>query len=270
MKESFNHERQTYVYPPPLKFLRNLFLIAILFCLIFLGYNHLLDSSKPLYGEKITLIGDSITEHNFTARKNWAMYINDWTGANIQNLGISGTGFYSENHDNNTYIHIIKEIDKDTDLIGVAASFNNTSSLEVGDVSDTVSANTLCGYINEFFDKLQSEFPNTNIICYSQGMWGTHTPSDADACDYIDSIELICQKRNIPFIRNLFSEQSQLNPTIESVNKELYSHDNYFDYHFYTHLLQTDCCSCDVVHPNSKGHKIIAKSLLPYFLMQFQ
>ena len=227
----------------------------------------MLDSSKPLYGEKITLIGDSITEHNFTARKNWAMYIHDWTGASIQNLGVGGTNFY--NPQNNTYIDRIKDIDKDTDLIGVAASFNHTEKLQIGNVYDDISARTMCGYINNFFDKLQTAFPDTKIICYSQGMWGEKNPNDAESSNYINSVEKICLERNIPFYKDLFTFQSQLNPTIKSVNKKLYTHDNYFDYHLYTHLLQTDWCRYDDVHPNSKGHKVIAKTLLPYFMMQF-
>lgn len=214
------------------------------------------NTKNVLNGKKICVIGDSITEHNFRAKTNWVNHIVNWTGAIIQNLGISGTGFVASN----PYINRISQINSNSDVIGVACSFNDMSSVKnmgMGDI-DNVGTDTVYGYLNNFFISLLNSFPTTPIICYLQSPWETYYTCGSEkeySNLYIDGVKAICEKYMIPFYDDMYYG-SQLRPWNDANKNMYYISDDENSSHY---------GEIDGVHPNSKGHIFIARYLLPKF-----
>lgn len=205
--------------------------------------------TNPLYGKKLCLIGDSITEKNTYSKTNWGEWISEWSGAIIQNLGIGGTGFAKSD---SRYIDRISQIEADVDIIGVACSFNDVGlDMDIGTASDTGDV-SIAGYISDFFTALINAFPNTPIICYCQSPWeGRHYPNPRGT-EYVEVCAEICANQGIPFYADMYLNGGGLKPWVEA-NKTLY----------YTH--DGGRTDVDGVHPNSQGHKIIARRLMPKF-----
>ena len=202
--------------------------------------------ASVLNGKKLTVIGDSITEHNYRATTNWPMYISQWTGASIQNLGVSGSGFANPGR----YIDRISSIQGDPDVIGVAMSFNDFSSgLPLGTATDTGDT-TIAGYVNDFFTALIAAYPTTPIICYCQGPWYGFHPGTTNGDNYFNLVKAICLAHSVPFYGGLY-EGGVLRPWIEA-NCEVY-------------YKSEETGVVDDVHPNSEGHKSIARYLYPKF-----
>lgn len=201
-------------------------------------------SSKPvksiLEGKRITLIGDSITESNSTALINWAYWIKDWANPTIQNLGASGTGFIAGT--NNPYHNRISRIDN-PDIIGVALSFN--------DMSQTIEDLTTAA--ESFFDSVIEAYPATPIICYVQSPWSAYHPGVEKSDQWVAAMRNICAVRGIPFYDDMYYG-SALRPWLAANRAVYYMHDG-----------EGSDGAEDWVHPNSEGHKIIARHLYPHF-----
>lgn len=216
-------------------------------------------NENPLKDKKITLIGDSITEYNYRAKTNWAMWLSDWTGCIVQNLGSSGTGFYRRV----PYVNRISSIAQDTKIIGVAVSINDAAEvfeghIQLGTPADVQSDGTLLGYANTFFDTLLTSFPTTPIIVYVQcpsedyGFKVGMTNGDA----FIQGVKDVCQSYNIPFYTDIYYKGSVLKPWILA-NRQLYFTSDNDDI--------GDVGVVDTIHPNSIGHKVIARRLMHRF-----
>lgn len=208
-----------------------------------------------LNGKKITVIGDSITHHNYRAKTNWAMWIADWTDATIQNLGVSGSGF--TRGDPTIYIDRIPSIDSDVDIIGIAISWNDIGSNHppIGDVTDT-GTSTICGYINDFFDTLMEDFPTTPVIAYIQCPWVNRHPGIEDSDSYFEKVVELLKLKGIPFYYDLYYGGT-LKPWIEANSEYYFKMDDESSSHY--------PLPADGVHPNSEGHKVIARYLYPKF-----
>ena len=207
-------------------------------------------TTSILDNKKLSLIGDSITEHNFRARTNWPMFIADWTGAEVQNLGVSGTGFSTNS---SPYINRIASVSAECDIIGVAMSWNDLySGKPIGNTTDTGST-TVCGCANAFFNALITAFPTKPIICYCQGVWAGCRYGVQSSDEWMEKLTEICAKKQIPFYSDLY-KGSVLRPWLDA-NKAVY----------YTSDSTIDPGVVDDVHPNSEGHKVIARYLYPKF-----
>lgn len=167
-------------------------------------------------------------------------------GCDIQNLGLSGSGFARLSSENKNYINRVAEIDSDTDIIGISASFNDLGSgLPVGEVTDK-GESSICGYINDFFDSLLSRFPHTPICVYTTNPWKNyHYKQNTDGDNYVSKLEEICKIRGLAF-RSLYTCTS-LMPWVEENN----------NYYF---------ANADGTHPNNEGHKLLFRNLLPLFM----
>lgn len=208
-----------------------------------------MQPKTSLYGKKICCIGDSLTERNGKATTNWVQDLCDWNGCEIQNLGIGGTGFARGG--DNRYIYRIPSIMSNADIIGVAVSFNDMAEdLPVGTATDT-GTSSLCGYANDFFSALLNAKTSVPIICYVQSAWGEYHPDVQRSGDFVDAIKTICKAYGVPFYDHLYFGGT-LKPW-RSANKTTY----------YT---PDDTSAIDGVHPNSLGHKTIAKALQPHFI----
>ena len=190
-----------------------------------------------LKGKRITVIGDSITEKNHTAHTNWVDYIQDWTDSIIQNLGASGTGFVAGNSYVNRITHIIAP-----DIIGIAMSFNDMGSSD----SDYRTA------VETFFDTLLTSYPSTPIICYIQSPWSNyHYGETSDA--KVEILRDVCGTKGIPFYDDLY-KGGTLKPWLQGNRNIYYMNDG-----------EGSTGAEDWVHPNSEGHKAIARYLYPHF-----
>lgn len=219
-----------------------------------IGRLELAKFNSKLNGKKITVIGDSITEHNFWATTNWPMWLSEMTGCEIQNLGISGSGFWYTS----PYINRIPQINADTDIIGVAVSFNDLGQgKNIGNSHDT-GTDTICGYANDFFTALNAAFPTKPIICYSQGAWA----DIRKGIDYtggtvlLQEMAAICANHGIPYYFDMYEKGSLLKPFIAANKTEYYKCDDETSEHYGQE---------NGTHPNSKGHKIIANYLVSKF-----
>lgn len=196
--------------------------------------------SSILNGKNITIIGDSITEKNVRAMTNWADYFADWCGANVQNLGASGTGFIAGG--NNPYSNRISRIGN-PDIIGVACSFNDMSN----SVEDLTTA------AESFFDALITAYPSIPIICYVQSPWSAYHYGIETSDAWVNALRDVCQNRGVPFYDDMY-KGSALKPWLADNRAVYYMNDG-----------EGSTGEEDWVHPNSEGHKIIARHLYPKF-----
>lgn len=211
-----------------------------------------IDNPNALSGKKITIIGDSITQHNYRAKTNWAMLIEQWKGISVQNLAVSGSGFVKTD---TNYITRIQYIQASPDIIGVAMSWNDLSvSLPIGNPDDT-GTNSIAGYVNDFFTALIAQFPATPIIAYCQGPWYVYKPGVTESDNYISVMKELLAKKGIPFDCRLYYG-SVLRPWNNANVQVYYKVDDETSQHY---------GETDGIHPNSEGHKVIARYLVNDF-----
>ena len=203
-----------------------------------------IPAKSVLNGKKVTLIGDSITEKNLRAKVNWALDLHTWCGAIIQNLGVGGTGFLAGVAQNKNYYNRISQIQASPDIIGVALSFNDMSNT-VEDLSDAAE---------NFFDTLLQSFPATPIICYVQSPWSAYHYGVPASDAWVSALKEICNVRGIPFYDDLY-KGCTLKPWLANNRAVYYMNDG-----------DGSTGEEDWVHPNSEGHKIIARHLYPKFV----
>ena len=185
------------------------------------------------------LIGDSLTEINSTASRNWTKLFES-EGANIVNLGVGGTGFAKTE---NRYINRIDQLPAGYCNIGVSASFNDMSAgVEIGEPTDT-GTTSVCGYINDFFDALMAHNPSATIICYAMPPWDVYHYGVSRSDRYINNLEIICKTRGIAFDRSLY-DQSDMRPWVQQYRNTFYT---------------------DGSHPNNYGHIKIWNHLQDFF-----
>ena len=198
--------------------------------------------TSVLNGKRVTIIGDSITEKNIRAKTNWADYLKDWTGAVVQNLGASGTGFIAGSA--NPYSNRITNI-SNPDIIGVALSFN--------DMSDSITVDDLKTAAGSFFDTLLGTYPAIPIICYVQSPWSAYHYGVEKSDAWVEALKELCWGKGIPFYDDMY-HGTTLKPWI-SANRAVY----------YMNDGEGSTGEEDWVHPNSEGHKVIARILYQKF-----
>jgi lysophospholipase L1-like esterase len=221
------------------------------------------QAESVLHNKHISLIGDSITEYNFRAGTNWPMWLAQWTGCIVQNLGVSGTGFYRHtSQQQNQYVNRISSISGTPDMIGVAVTINDPLAISegasLGTITDTQSSNTVLGYVNTFIQTLIAAFPTVPIIFYVQctsedyGFKKGSTVGDG----YVTGVRALCQKYGVPFYDDMYEKGSVLKPWILA-NRTLYFQSDNND------IGSTGVI--DTIHPNSVGSKVVAQRLLGSF-----
>ena len=210
-------------------------------------YKPIAGDCMTLFGKKITLIGDSITEKNGRADVNHGMWLERWTGCQIQNLGQGGTGF-ARTPGSTNYKLRISRVNADVDIIGVAASFNDLI-YNVGTPTDTAADNTVCGYANAFFDELIAAFPTKRICCYSEGPWYNYHPGVTKSDDLMAALKTICEAHGVVWDDGLY-RGCALRPWMQA-NCEVYYKGESGQY----------ADVVDNIHPNSAGQQVIARWL---------
>ena len=195
----------------------------------------------PWNNKKWVAYGDSITESNFRATKNYHDYIREEMGITVLNYGKSGTGYAGSNTPWHTKINELKNID--FDIITFFGSGNDMDSgLAMGTALDT-GTGTIGGCINTTLDNLLSFKPLAKIGIITPNPWFGNTPANNGTMEtYSNMLVEIARRRSIPVL-DLF-HCSTLNPNNVEHNKAFYSCERSPD--------------GDGVHPNAAGHARIA------------
>lgn len=210
-------------------------------------------------GKKLLVIGDSITEVNFRTTRNYHSYIQEWLkfGAVI-NEGKSGTGLVRPRDGNLGALDRLNEFTVDCDYILYMGNMNdgtggNGSLTELGTFGDS-TRNTVYGAWKLFIEGLINKYPNKPILVCSSTP--RNQTSDLGICwgkngwyeDWLKASREVCENYSIPFL-DLY-HNSGLRPWIESNNKEFFSCEQSLE--------------GDGIHPNEKGHKIIAYKIYEF------
>ena len=202
-------------------------------------------------GKKWVVVGDSHTEHNIRATKNYHDYVAEKTGITVVNLGKSGAGYKRLEESNKAFYQLVASIPEDADVVTIYGSGNDLSQ-PLGEVTDT-GTDTLCGCINTTIDNYNELFPGTPLGIVTPCPWSNANPA-SETCAmalYSAAIVEICKRRGIPCL-DLY-HCSNLRPW-EAKFREL----------FYTRDNGGGC------HPDENGHAILAPkfaAFLEYLIM---
>lgn len=197
---------------------------------------------KPKWaGRTWVCLGDSLTENNSRTTKHYFDYIAEKTGISVVNLGVSGTGYMRRQDINRAFYQRVSDIPVDADVITIFGSGNDLS-LTLGTVTDT-GTDTLCGCINATIDAIYERIPLARLGIVTPTPWVGSMPSKTTCAmaKYSDAIVEICKRRSIPCL-DLYRE-SNLRPDDENFRMLAFSKDD-----------------GNGVHPDEKGHEIIAAS----------
>ena len=195
------------------------------------------------YGRTWVCLGDSLTESNSRTTKHYFDYIAEKTGIKTVNLGVSGTGYMRRKDINRAFYQRVSDIQEDADVITIFGSGNDLSSDQtLGTVTDT-GTDTICGCINATIDAIYERIPLARLGIVTPTPWVGSMPSKTTCgmAKYSEAIVEICKRRSIPCL-DLYHE-SNLRPDDENFRKLAFSKDG-----------------GNGVHPDEKGHEIIAAS----------
>lgn len=214
--------------------------------------------------KKLLVAGDSITEHNIRATKNWDEYLQEWMGfGSIHNEAVSGSGLIKYNF-GNPMVTRVNTWPTDVDAIIIMGNMNDGvytggAGVPVGTFADTYPTdNTIYAAAKYIIEKCIERMPLVPIIWVSSTPRGSSSDLGLDYgingwfMTYLNALKEVCHQYSVPFL-DLYNE-SGLRPFNDDHNLEYFS-----------------CPTTplgDRIHPNEKGQKIIAQKILP-FAMQY-
>jgi len=200
--------------------------------------------TKPKWVDRTwACLGDSLTESNSRTTKHYFDYIAEKTGIKTINLGVSGTGYMRRKDVNRAFYQRVSDIPENADVITIFGSGNDLSADQpLGTVTDT-GTDTICGCINTTIDAIYERIPLARLGIVTPTPWVGSAPSKPTCgmAKYSEAIVEICKRRSIPYL-DLYHE-SNLRPDDENFRKLAFSKDG-----------------GNGVHPDEKGHEIIAAS----------
>lgn len=191
-------------------------------------------------------VGDSLTEVNIRTDKHYFDYIQDKTGINVVNMGISGSGYKKREAEGYAFYQRMNKVPTTCDVVTIFGSGNDGGN-EIGNPTDT-GTDTLCGCINTTIDKLYEHHPTVKLGIVSPSPWTNQTPDD-ETCfmyKYSEALRAICERRGIPFL-DMF-RLTGFRPTAPDGGVNMETHALYF-----SKDPETTCC-----HPNELGHKVMS------------
>ena len=214
-------------------------------------------------------IGDSITEKNFRASKNWVDYLTeDLEMYNYTNAGMSGTGILRTFGSNPNWLTALPTYADNYDLILIMGDMNDWShgtefnENNIGQYGDSTT-NTFYGAMKVYLEAILAKYPLAKIG------WITSTPRnhlvDGSETDYLHGkssvfeqansvIKEMCNNYSIPVLE--LYEESNLYPWI-AANNEYYFKPDEGKY------------VADGVHPNSKGQQIMEYKIKDFVIRNF-
>ena len=202
--------------------------------------------TASLSGKKWLFIGDSITEHNFRATKNYDEYLQDWLDIVPVNVGMSGTGVTYPFGGNPSWLDKMADYPTDIDVISVMGALNDRHTT-LGEWGDR-GTETVYGAVWNYFNNLINKYPNKPIVYisstpreYSYGVDGQYTA-------WVDAFIKTAHNFSIPVL-DLY-RNSGLRPWNATHNAEYFS--------------CSDAPTGDGVHPNEKGQKLMALKIAEF------
>lgn len=124
-------------------------------------------------GKVWSVIGDSITEHNYRTNLNYHDYIKNKIGCTVNNYGVSGTGWRTPSSygGTNAIYNRLSSIASNSDLITVFAGTNDWGevglSMNIGSFGDTSASTSLYGAIDNVLSTLRTSFPTKTIAVFT-------------------------------------------------------------------------------------------------------
>lgn len=226
------------------------------------------------YGKNLIVDGDSITNKNLRASKNWVDYVmEEIPFGSVKNYAVSGAGFVK----NSKIIDRINNYNSDADVILIMGNMNDGTSgsftvdgttytgLPLGNFTDEPSNNSVYGVMHLICQALITKYPTKAIGFISStprglngnipnGCTGNANQYGIDGwyMDYLKAEKEVCQHYSIPFL-DLYT-QSGLRPWDDTHNSLCFKPDG----------KDGDSYEADKVHPNSIGHKIIAYKIIKF------
>jgi lysophospholipase L1-like esterase len=222
------------------------------------------DATSKLSTKKWTIIGDSISNVNYRASKNYHHYIQANTGVTTQVLAVSGDGYrYREGEPTRSFLAQAGNIASDSDYITLMGSINDVDRLPFGTIYD-VGDTTWCGRVNKTIQYILTNHWNKKIgiitpIPSFENYALVEKPSvDTDLCNLYkiaNGLKEIAQLYSLPVL-DLYSG-SNLKPWIQGHNDMYFKQDgNGSD----------PVAIADGIHPNSLGQEVIANSIEEFLL----
>jgi lysophospholipase L1-like esterase len=212
-----------------------------------------------LKGIKANFLGDSITEGCGTTSQENVFHgvLKENAGlAVVRNYGKGGTRIARQSEikdpDGRDYDFIRRadEMDDDADLIVVFGGTNDygNGQAPLGEITDTTMF-TFYGAVRVLCELLIKKYPNAKIAfiapmhrwneCGGEGTWKPEGVKQHHLCDYVSAVNEVCGIYNIPVL-DLFNNEG-MPITDNDFRRE---------------------CAPDGLHPNDKGHEILAQKLL--------
>lgn len=227
-------------------------------------------SDSPLKYKNLFFIGDSITEKNFRANKNYIDYIKDKVGNSLTtvNLGFSGTGFSDRwNNINKQIDDKAKELDMNnlnknpgeniiSVFLGVNDFYGYSGKDPLGGV-ENLEKNTISAYIYALFSNLTNKFYNNRILIItplpsykSNKMNNAKNEYGYSLEELVNNIKELAYKFSLPVL-DLFNE-SNLRPWNEHNKVFYFSYDGSYQ-------------NADGLHPNDNGHALISNKIQKFY-----
>ena len=216
--------------------------------------NEIKNNSNKYKNKKANFLGDSITQGVGTT-KTYVDIIKDKLELSVaRNYGVSGTTITTNSHIPNSFNERYSSMDDDADIIFVlggtndyGCNYNNMDLVPLGE-NGTTDETTFYGALRSLIRGLFVKYTDKTIIfitppqrVYTKLMDKTNT-KEYKLLDYVNAIKDVCCEYSIPVI-DLYS--NGIKKPVGDI-KTLY-----FD---------------DDIHPNDKGHEIIAEKILDYLL----
>ena len=220
--------------------------------------------AQKLVGKKWTVLGDSITERNWRTSKNYHKYIEDKYGMTVQNLAKSGRGY-------DYHFTILEQIDNDTDIITIYGSINDIfyfTPYGLGTINDEPklqASTTYYSNVKATIEKVIELYPTKKLAIITPipskdnygklelGIEGVTLKNIAKA------LKEVAELYSIPCL-DLYNS-SNLKPWNKANNTELFTPDGQG-----WETYPEDEKKPDGIHPNSKGHRIIADRVEEFLL----
>lgn len=191
-------------------------------------------------------IGDSITEKNFRALKNYVDYCSEGADIQVINLGMSGTGYKNTGGSNNNFetrLEQITEYDLNNEIITVMGSINDIEfvSDNLGQIGDETT-DTIYGSIYTFFNSLFAKFTGCRVGLITPIPSGNSLNNETWE-NYKTALIETAKLFNVPVLD--ITNSCNLQPWDEAFRNEFFLSDG-----------EGSANEIDDVHPNSKGHKL--------------